>query len=289
MDGLGEHLRDAYDIDVTSITRLDLDVHRVDRADGPSWVARVFANRSEADVGGDGEILDRLAAGGFPAERRTGPVTIHSGHPVLVTEFVEGVRPRPGPRVLGGLGALLGALHSRSADGVRPGGGWHHLTPQGDPSAEIEAALELAGPVSATLAAAAAELDDCADLPHCFVHPDLVPANTIATTGHLTIVDWAGAGRGPRLWSLAPLLLVAGSVNLDLIDTVMERYRQRSEITEPELARLADVLTARPLLLDIWSVAHGRMPEARAVAAISARRGLAERIAQRARAASDAN
>ena len=54
--------------------------------------------------------------------------------------------------------------------------------------------------------------DDCSDLPHAFVHPDFVLANAIPTADErLVIVDWAGAGRGPRLWAIGFLLWAAGS------------------------------------------------------------------------------
>jgi hypothetical protein len=37
------------------------------------------------------------------------------------------------------LGALLGRLNTRPAEGIRIGGAWHHLCPQGGPAEEIAA------------------------------------------------------------------------------------------------------------------------------------------------------
>ena len=81
---LAPHLNSAYDIDVAMMTELDLGVIRVDRHDGPSWVARVFpTTRSLDDVRRDAAVLDRLEEGGFPAERNaaTDPVSSTRARP----------------------------------------------------------------------------------------------------------------------------------------------------------------------------------------------------------------
>jgi thiamine kinase-like enzyme len=50
-----------------------------------------------------------------------------------------------------------------------------------------------------------------ADLPQALVHPDPCGANAIVTSaGRPVLVDWTGAGPGPRVLSLAGLL--AGSL-----------------------------------------------------------------------------
>ena len=81
--------------------------------------------------------------------------------------------------------------------------------------------------------------DDCSDLPHAFVHPDFVLANAIPTAEErLVIVDWAGAGRGPRVWAIGFLLWAAGSMHPRLLDLVSSRYRRHVTLEEAELARL---------------------------------------------------
>jgi hypothetical protein len=58
---LAPHLNATYDIDVAAMTELDLGVIRVDRHDGPSWVARVFPPpRSLDDVRRDAIVLEQL-------------------------------------------------------------------------------------------------------------------------------------------------------------------------------------------------------------------------------------
>jgi hypothetical protein len=216
---------------------------------------------------------------------------------VLVIEFIDGTRPdRPG-RTFAILGALLGGLHARPATGSRPGGAWHHLAPTGGPADEIDAALTLMQSVRARtsgadsercdlLLDAVASLDDAADLPYAFVHPDFVPANAIQVAdGGLVIVDWAGAGRGPRLWSLAYLLWAGGVRDPRLVDAAVSHYRRHTQPTADELGRLAGVLHARPLLLDCWSVAAGRRTLTEAVEGLRWARRQAEPIATRAIAA----
>ncbi|MGP8159628.1 MAG: hypothetical protein ACLQGJ_00165, partial [Candidatus Dormibacteria bacterium] len=205
---------------MSGVTELDLGVLRVDRRDGPSWVARVFpASRPLGAVEGDALILQPLHRQGFPAERcaTPEPVSVPEGQGVLVTELVDGDRAAPRGRTYGVLGALLGALHARTRETrvpLRRGGAWHHIAPEGGPRDEIDAAVSLVERLGERVAAGEAGLhaalleevravDDCEDLPAALLHPDFVRANAItAADGSLVMIDWTGAGRGPWLWSL---------------------------------------------------------------------------------------
>jgi hypothetical protein len=213
---------------------------------------------------------------------------------VLVTDFVVGARPAERARTYAILGALLGRLNARPATDLRPGGAWHHLCPQGDPRAEIAAMRELLdssthlpdGKAADRLRAEIDEADDCSDLPHGFVHPDFVTVNAVAPDEErLTIVDWAGCGRGPRLWSLGFLLWAAGNRDLRLIEWVVSRYARHVQLEPEELARLEGAIWGRPLMITSWSVARGYRPAARALAEFPADRRKAAEIADRARAA----
>jgi hypothetical protein len=57
------------------------------------------------------------------------------------------------------------------------------------------------------------------------------------------------------------------------------------QLTPDELDRLPGAIRARPLTLDCWSVAHGRLGGAAAVQRLGRREELAEAIAVRARRA----
>ena len=272
-----EHLEVCHGIRVRAMTQLDLGVYRVDRHDGPAWVARVFpAGRPEAAADGDAAILGALADHGYSAERPAVPdlLSVIEDHAVIVTEYVATVpraERRDAIRAAGGLrrlGEMLGELHEMPADGAfaRPGGGWHHLV-DGSPGDEISAAQALledcADLVTASdredydaLRRELADLDDGDGLPQAPLHPDFVLANVVATPGHgMVVVDWAGAGTGPRMWPLAFLLWAEAAKNPARVDLVAEGYRRRIRLEPEELeeGRLAAMMRARPTVLAAWS------------------------------------
>jgi Ser/Thr protein kinase RdoA (MazF antagonist) len=292
VDGLEKHLEERYGVEVATLAPLDVGVFRVDRLDGSRWVARLFpATRPLAGAQGDAAILQRLEQAGFPAERcaHPEPVSQFGGQSVLVTDFLEDHGPmRPG-RMAAILGVLLGRLHARAGTNVRTGGAWHHLTFTGGPREELAAAAELLEhhlpqvgvrqlPLFDRLRDEVERTDDCDDLPHAFVHPDFVLANAIPTAeDKLAIVDWTGAGRGPRLWSLGFLLWAAGTRDLRLVDLVVSRYRRSIELEPAELDRLEGAIRGRPVTLEVWSVCAGRIELASALDRI-------ERVGELARA-----
>ena len=245
----------------------------------------------------------RLEQQEFPAERCAAPEPVfeHEGQAVLVTRHVAGTRADGSRATFGRLGSLLGRLHllpdddARHPGGhVRAGGGWHHLIHQGSPAEEIAAArsrLEALAPglpadQQPLLAALLAELDradGCADLPQALIHPDFVPANAIRTPdGGLVLVDWTGAGRGPRLYPLAFLLWAAGCAGPSRLDAVVAGYREHVTPGDDEIGRLAGAIWARPLILACWMVLAGRKGLAETVAELAAGRELAERFAAQA-------
>ena len=307
---LRAHLQTRYGITVDTMTELDLGVWRVGRADGPDWVARWFPARRPAEaVAGDAAILRYLAAHEFPAERCAAdePVSVLGGRSVLVTEWADAVprqQRRDAIRAAGGLsqlGALLGRLHTMAEDGpedtvvARPGGAWHHLA-DGLPSAEIAAARQMlaaAAPVIPdgeraafdTLRAEVDTLDAAQGLPEGLIHPDFVLANVVATADGMVLVDWAGAGRGPRLWSLAFLLYAEAAKEPRRAGAVLLGYREHVTLEAEELDRLGAVARARPLILSAWSVCMGRTTPTAAMTAATETKALTEMIATRIRAA----
>lgn len=296
---LKAHIEATYDVAVARITAFDEGTHRLELADGARWVARVFGpERPLKAAQADARVLRRLERGGFPAERcaHRDPVSVCDGHAVLVTGFVNGTRANGGGRTYAILGALLGRMHARAAEDLHPGGAWHHLA-TGTPADEVAAAAAMLDEAVADVGVRELALldrlrdevertDDCHDLPHCFVHPDFVPANAIATPEDWrVIVDWTGAGRGPRLWSLGFTLWAAGAAHPKLIGSVVSRYTRHTQLEPPELEGLAAAIRARPLMLECWSVCRGRRTLADAVARVEDANRLAERIAVDARQA----
>jgi Ser/Thr protein kinase RdoA (MazF antagonist) len=290
------------------VAELDVGVFRVGLLDRPDWVARVFpAARPMTAVAGDAAILTFLADHEFPAERcaASEPVTDLHGRGVLVTEYVDAV-PREARRAAirdeGGLrrlGEWLGRLHTLPDDSggiTRPGGAWHHLA-DGGPKEEIAAASRLLTaaenrvaadqrPLYESMRAALDGLDACEDLPLVLTHPDFVLANVVASPDRgLVVVDWAGAGRGARLWSLAWLLFAEGVKDVRRVDRVAAGYRTCVELEPEELSRLAAVLPARWVTLRTWEFGMGRKALVDAAREIADGIELASAITARARAA----
>lgn len=286
LDGLAAHLEETYGVSVKETVTLDLGVFRVKvvtpDATTARWVARVFpVDRPKEAAEADARVLGLLERGGFPAERLAAEpaVSMLEGQPVLVTTFVEGRPARASAGCFLRLGVMLGRLHEATASpsSVGPGGAWHHLVPAGGPAAEAEAIRAALGAAGRRLAAEdraafdrvldlAGGLDDGVGLPEALLHPDFVPSNAIEVAGpessggrRLTIVDWSGAGRGPRVFALGPLLWSAGLRDLDRVADVAAGYSRHVELEEAELDRLPGAIGTRWVVLDCWSWCAGRI------------------------------
>jgi Ser/Thr protein kinase RdoA (MazF antagonist) len=301
------HLEDHYGISVSGLTRLDLGVYRAERRDGPEWAVRIFpAVRPAAATAGDAEILGFLAEQDFGSERAAAaePLSVIDGQTMLVTEFVAaGPRSERAAaiRAAGGLrrlGEMLGQLASMPADGgalARPGGCWHHLA-DGSPAEEIEAARallaereEAARPADRdgyeALWTAISDVDGGDGLPESLIHPDFVLANVIDSRDRgMVVVDWAGAGRGPRLWPLAFLLYAEAAKDVRRIGRVIDGYRGQVALEPEELARLAPMMLARPVVLAVWSRCLGRIGLEEATRAVAMHRAVVDAAAPYARA-----
>jgi Ser/Thr protein kinase RdoA (MazF antagonist) len=267
-DLLPGHLEERYGIRVTATTRLDGRVFKVDHDGGPPWVARIYvSSRPVARTEADAEVLRFLERAGFPAERcaHPDPVSVLDGRAVLVTGFVAGKRPASTPatrRRLGDLLGRLGALPAAAGAPQRPAGSLHHLPDyEGDPGQDLAAAAALLDdldgrvpPQYRQVHAALRELlplgDDARGLPEAFIHPDPARSNVIAGPGGPVLVDWTGAGTGPRLAALAVLL---SSVAPQHAGDVLAGFRAHGgDLTAEELDRLEGVLWIRPLWLACW-------------------------------------
>jgi Ser/Thr protein kinase RdoA (MazF antagonist) len=85
----------------------------------------------------------------------------------------------------------------------------------------------------------------------------------------LVLIDWTGAGRGPRLGPLAVLIwsgaLEKGGWSPERVDAVVAGYRSHVHLQEDELERLADVMRVRPLIFACWRYRHailaGKQPD----------------------------
>lgn len=278
---LREHLAAMYQVRVTSLSELDRGVYRVRCAGDGDLVARWFPHaRSFDSVAGDADVLAALEVLGFPAERcaRPEPLLEVDGRPVLVTEWIHTVPRldrRDAIRRAGGLkelGSLLGRLHECASSPVlsRPGGAWHHLA-EGGPAAEQAAALaaldELDSPAIevAEVRARVAELDVGAGLPEAFVHPDFVLANVVAAPDGMVLVDWSGAGWGPRVWPLAFFLFSEGAKDARRLDRIAAGYLTHVALDDQEVGRLPAIMRSRPACITAWLLSEGHLTAAAAL------------------------
>jgi Ser/Thr protein kinase RdoA (MazF antagonist) len=286
-ESIAGHLEAAYGVSVKGTRELDLGVHRVDLASGASWIARIFPAVRDIDaVRLDAQLLGGLAAVGFPAERcasperatSSEPVSILDGQGVLITELAPGRALAANAQGFELLGRLLGRLHGMpvgampgdaATAAMRPGGAWHHLLPDGSPADELAAARTLlhgarhrvpAGGAARydTLVSALEAADACVDLPHVLVHPDCVPRNAVGRPeGDVTLIDWTGAGQGPRIVSLGCLLWAAAGSKRH-VAAVLAGYRQSVSLEPGEADRLGAAMELRPLILACWTFSTGR-------------------------------
>lgn len=273
-EDLGHHLETAHGVGVRRLRELDLGVHRVDLVAGSSWIARVSPpSRDPGSVRSDAELLGWLREADFPAERPAcdDAASEHRGQGVLVTEFAPG-RPVGGdPAMAARLGRLLGRLAATPAGcpaARRPGGAWHHLVPEGTPADELPAARSLLHEARHRvtrldrerydrLAEELAALEDCRGLPQALVHPDFVGRNVLGSGGQLTVIDWSGAGLGPRVVALGCLLWSLGR-RRGAVAAAMEAYLDEVGLEAAELDALEGAMAIRPLVLAAWMFATGR-------------------------------
>jgi Ser/Thr protein kinase RdoA (MazF antagonist) len=306
---LAEHLQRCYAISVSCLAGIEVGVFRVDRSDGPSWMARVFPRaRPLEQVEGDAEILQFLADCGFPAERvaHREPVSVLDGHAVVVTRHVEGVAACHDAGTVHTLGQMLGRLH-RLPEGsgavMRSAGALHHWAPGGGGLGDnlTVASTWLCrarGMVTAAdrgayqaLSEELAGAEDGRDLPETFIHPDYQPANILVDGDQVsTVIDWAGAGRGPRLAPLATLLWHAVARNpkgwdLRLVDAAVAGYRAHAHLDGEELARMAAMIQATETVSDCFYFGIGLRRLSEIAAGWPARQELAEAVARRAQRA----
>ena len=307
IDDLSAHLATTYEVTVERMAPLEPwgpeGAQRVDLAGGASWVARPLppARPIEA-VHGDAELLAFLEAQQFPAERlaHPEPVSAWQRGSVIITELLPGENCRNdlSPETVRGIAGLLGRLHALPCDDgavARPAGGWHHLSQAGGGRDEdvrmLVPRIEQAADSLPDLQKAAAKqlivelesIDLCTDLPHCLINVDFGGPNIIKWGDELSAIDWTGAGRGPRLHSLA--IFGLGSIKPELVDAVVAGYREWVTLEDEELDRLDGAIVTHWLVLAAWGVAYRGMLPADVLRGLANERAEAKEVVALARKA----
>jgi Ser/Thr protein kinase RdoA (MazF antagonist) len=270
------HLRDRYGIDAVTATRLSVHktyVFRIDRRDGPPWVARAFPPaRPRAGVQGDAAILGFLERQGYPAERLAAQDAVSDldGSAVLVTRFVDGGPLPDAAAKFAMMGELLGRLHALPSDesARRPGGAsGEDPAHEGAPRQDLLAALSFLDAVDTKVTAAergrfeqlrdqVRSADDGHGLPEGLLHGNLLhaPDHAVLSEHGPVAINWKASGRGPRLADFAYLIWGTGAwsprrPDPERIDAAVSAYRAHIEPTGDELDRLEGVMSIRPLYL----------------------------------------
>ena len=298
LERLQSHLSGHYDVEVRSVTPLDCGVVRVDKRDKVHWIARVFPpSRAPSATEDDVAVLRWLAVHDLPAERlaHDDPLSWVDGHAVVVTEFAPG-KPISQTRATSEwTGDTLGRLHRLPlADAPqREGGGWHHLSLDGGRRAADIALLHqlLADAASRAPKTAAAitdlrtaldELDLGEGLPEAMVHVDFGGPNVLRDRDRYTVIDWTGAGRAPRMASLASVVATQGDT---AVDVIVAAYRTHITPTAEELARVEGMMLTHQLVLAAWVAIFDASRAAVTVAQLDAARTVAAKKAARLRKA----
>lgn len=229
-------------------------------------------------VDGDARVLTFLERVRFPAERLISALDGSGscdldGHGLIVTALIPGKPPGSTSLELQSLGSLVGRLVSldQLPPEVRRRAG---SLPREDLDygsrclAEVKGLLEDAWrPRWEALDRALAATGDGADLPQTLIHPDCHPGNAIRRPdGQIELIDWAGAGIGPRIAALGVLLSGAVLTGLDRtgdgcdlarVDAVAEGFRRHVHLEPEEIARMVDAIRFRPLVLAAREFASG--------------------------------
>jgi hypothetical protein len=178
------------------------------------------------------------------------------------------------------LASLLGRLHTLPAAGgavARDGGSEEHDGGPyvGRPKQDLAAAMAYLASVEDAVPPEGREkfewlrdqveaADDAEGLPEALTHGNYHAWAAVGPVGNLSIVGWAGSGRGPRLPALAWLVVTASEGRDELVDAVVSGYREHVQLTTDELERLPRVLSLRPLWLACFvyraTVRSGRTP-----------------------------
>lgn len=288
MDRLSFLVEERYRIQVTRLSPIveyapdEGGIYRIDQRGAPPIVLRLFArNRLQERVLGDAAILRYLELHRVPAERL---IPTHSGEGaaeledqgVVITRFVAGHRPDRSPTTLRELGKTLGKIHAlpqapsdnlqlRRRAGSLPSEDLAYGRAQlariagnvpGEQSSKYEA-----------LKAALETIDDGETLPFALTHGDCHLDNfVLAQDNTAVLIDWAGAGQGPRMAALG-LLLYSSAVASpgdpldgrdrsnrprlrEAVDAVIDGYCQYSIPTDDELAYLPNAIRVRPTVVD---------------------------------------
>jgi Ser/Thr protein kinase RdoA (MazF antagonist) len=194
---------------------------------------------------------------------------------LLVTTFIAGRPLAYDPPTLYRLGANLGRLHQlgvpsdRGADAVFPAAAMRPAPELAYARSELTAVADRLLPGQqegyTTLLQAIDRLDRCETLPTMLIHNDYHPGNAVDVGADVVLIDWEGAGTGPAVLDVGFLLascatespwtprLAHGPAR---VAAIVDGYCQHRQLSDLELASLADAIRFRALVYGACSFAE---------------------------------
>lgn len=281
---LGALLEREYRLRIEKLTPFfelpDRAVYRADTAAGEALVVRLFpATRPLDRIEGDAAVLRYAAAAGIPAEQHVaaadGRASVQlGGRGLMVTRHVAGGRPdrdEEGLRQMGEIAGRLSSLLPAPGDvqlNRRAGSLPREDLAQG--RAWLDRVRAVPGGRRDEVEVIGRALDgtsDCESLPAALIHPDCQAVNAIRDgEGTVTMIDWAGAGLGPRIVPLGLVLFSCvvqtaeddpPALDLGRVEPIVEGFCRHGIVTVAELDHLADAVRFRPLVIAARELAQG--------------------------------
>jgi Ser/Thr protein kinase RdoA (MazF antagonist) len=227
----------------------DKAIYRGDLRADRAVIVRVFSARRPLErVRGDFAILEHVVRSGIPAEQ---PIAVSEldGRGLIVTAYVHGRPLADRTSSLRRFGAIVGKLSVLAPlDGDRYLGRRAGSVPAEDLAHARRELASGTGP----LADALARTHPCDDLPTALIHTDCQLSNVISDPRkRLVVIDWEGAGVGPRLAPLGLALFSAAAGDRRRIAPVIEGFARHGAFTDLELERLPDLIRIRALCIAV--------------------------------------
>ncbi|GCE06823.1 phosphotransferase enzyme family protein [Dictyobacter aurantiacus] len=281
---LVECIHRYYHAQTVELHRLPSDsgkyIFRVDLVDGTRQILRVVTDSDKSALFELTRLLQFFEQQDYPAERiiltteQATTVTVEGWH-LLLTTFLVGNPLEYTPSMFRLLGGVVGQLHALKPvltydpprAGMLPSNELAFAQRQLDAVATRVPHLYI--PQFDLLETTLSSLDRGTHLPTTLIHNDCHPFNAVMTApGHVTLLDWEGSGLGPAVLDVAfllsncdgkapwfPLSPEPFHPATELLQAVIEGYRQYHQLTTAELAYLADAIRFRSLVFGVCNFA----------------------------------
>jgi homoserine kinase type II len=235
-----------------------------------SVLLKVSDDKGEAELRGEQEILSYLKQRGYPysicplsLKGQDETIYHYKGNVGVIFEFVPGIPPGPSDETCYEIGRALALLHK-----IEKNEGYFKLRPHEEVGFGAPAVVQYTKkdtcPEDFKKAFSRIFSDGLnhyrsMDFEQGLIHGDLYYDNTLFHNNHLNcVLDFEQAGRGPLILDLGICIsgtcLEKGTINLKLINSLLEGYEQIRPLPEQEKQMLN-----QSILLALFSIALWRI------------------------------